>query len=363
MKETLKEALQLMLEKSGSESVFKTNAEILKRKVIKKLIYPDINEQEFEDIKKEVLRESVFDPIQNTRSEDVFGQDEKIKTEVKDFIIKILNDWREQVETKFEVKHLTMVGSMTGFQYNKTSDVDVNVITNISDKEQLTKLRKMLPNGNPLPGTSHPVNFWIGGTEDVLTPARFENIYNIVIDEWEKKSDKKDIKIPYPYIMEVSKFFMDGFDLAMSECDRDILEVETYMSYDPTKQQLSEKEKREFIAGKVAELRTDVDRLKIGKHILRSFMVEGYNDMPFKVSINYEHEDPRYSMNSMVYKMIDRLGYTDKISTQVSKALNTIKSAEKYLATEAIQEQNRPQVLIESVEVKPLRKIKIKRVV
>ena len=64
-------------------------------------------------------------------------------------------------------------------------------------------------------------------------------------------------------------------------------------------------------------------------------MVQGYEDMPFKVSINYQHEDPRYSMNSMVYKAIDRLGYHDeKLPNAIKKASDTIKKIEAYLATE-----------------------------
>jgi len=134
--------------------------------------------------------------------------------------------------------------------------------------------------------------------------------------------------------MELAKFFMDGFDLALSETERDIMEAEVYMSYDSKKQDLSEKEKRDYLSGKLNEIRADVDRLKIGKHILRSFMVEGYEEMPFKVSIQYEHEDPRYSMNSMVYKAIERLEYNEKIKEAINKASAMIRTIEDYLATE-----------------------------
>jgi hypothetical protein len=361
MKE-LKETLQVMLEKSKDPAAFKANSEILRRKIEKKIIYPDITEEQFKELKAEVLRESVFDPIQNTRSEDVFDNRDVIKKEVADFIVKTLNDWRNQLEVKFEVRNLFMVGSMTGFQYNKTSDIDINVFTDIQDEKIVNKLRGMLPNGNPLPGTNHAVNFWFGGANDEIKAKNKENIYNIMTDNWEKKSEKKDIKIPYPYIMEVSKFFMDGFDLAISECERDIIELNIHMDYDPSRQQVTEKEKREFVSKKVDELKADIDRLRVGKHILRSFMIQGYEDMPFRVSINYEHEDPRYSMNAMVYKMIDRLGYhDDKIPTQIKKAAEAIKKAEAYLSSEVVvQEQSTPKPLLE--EVKPLRSIKIKKV-
>jgi len=336
---SLKQALKNLLEKVGSDKMI-SSSEPIKRKIKKGLIYPSLNEEEFYEIQSEVLKESVFDPIQNTRSVELFDENEIMKPEAKAQIMSILNTWREQTEIKFEIVEARLIGSMSGFQYNNTADIDVTLIISMDDPSQINKLRSVLPNGNNLEGTSHPINFWIGTKEDpqATETKRFENIYNMLNDTWEKKSEKKDIKVPYAYVMEIAKFFMDGFDLALSETERDIMEVEIYMGYDPSKQQLSEKEKREFISGKLNELRADVDRLKVGKHILRSFMVEGYEDMPFKVSINYQHEDPRYSMNSMVYKAVDRLGYHDeKLPNAIKKASEAIKKIEDYLSTEVTE--------------------------
>jgi hypothetical protein len=342
-KEILKQALNSLLEKVGSEHLI-SSSEPIKRKIKKGLIYKSISEEEFYEIQNEVLKESlmesVFDPIQNTRSVELFDENEVMKPEAKNQIMSILNTWKEQTEIEFEIVEARLIGSMSGFQYNNTADIDINLFITLENEEDIWKLRKVLPNGNNLEGTSHPINFWVGTSDDpqATDTKRFENIYNLLTDTWEKKSEKKDIKVPYAYVMEIAKFFMDGFDLAISETERDIVEVEIYMSYDPSKQQLSEKEKREFISGKLNELRADVDRLKVGKHILRSFMVQGYEGMPFKVSINYKHEDPRYSMNSMVYKAVDRLGYHDeKLPNAINKASEVIKKIEAYLSTEVIE--------------------------
>jgi hypothetical protein len=241
---------------------------------------------------------------------------------------------------------------MSGFQFNNTADVDLNLIVEVDDPEtQIKILRKMLPNGNYLNSTSHPINFWVGTMDDpaATETERFENIYDLQTDKWLKKSDKNNTKVPYSYVMELGKFFMDGYDLSISETERDVMEAEVYMSYDTKKIDLSEKEKRDYLSGKLNELRADIDRLKIGKHILRSFSVEGFEGMPFKVSIQYENEDPRYSMNSMVYKAIERLGYHKKISDEINKANGMIKSIEEYLSTEMIQEGSMTQEEINKV--------------
>ena len=39
-----------------------------------------------------------------------------------------------------------------------------------------------------LEGTSHPINFWVGTPDDpqATETKRFENIYNLLTDTWEK---------------------------------------------------------------------------------------------------------------------------------------------------------------------------------
>jgi len=337
-REKLKNIFKTLLENSSTVDNFLANSERVKRKIMKGIIFSSLNESDFFEVRDEVLKESVFDPINDTRSEDIFDNNGKMKSEVKEQILFIFNSWKEKTNIDFEISAIKMIGSMTGFQYTKTSDIDINVILKLKDEEKINELRKILPNGNMLENTNHPINFWIGIDSDkqAIDSKRFENIYNIVSDEWEKKSDKKDIKVPYAYVMEISKFFMDGFDLAISETERDAGESLIYLDYDTKKQELHEKDKKEMLSKKATELKADIDRLKIGKHMLRSFMVEGYEDIPFKVSINYENEDPRYSMNSMVYKAIERLGYhKKKIPDAIILAMDTIKKIEKYLALEA----------------------------
>lgn len=291
-------------------------------------------------MKYNILKESVFDPINKTRSRDIFDENDKMRKDVRDLIIKTFEEWKEKQDVDFQIKSMKMIGSMTGFQYNSSSDIDINVMTDL-DPEIAKDLRKQLPNGNFLPGTTHPINYWLGDRTTIFKPENAENIYNILTDEWEKKTDKKDIKVPYPYVIEVSKFFMDGFDLAISEADRDIMEMNLYLEYDPEKQELTEKEKRKIISDKLNELKADLDRLRVGKHILKSFVTEGYEGLPFKITISYEHEDPRYSMNAMVYKMIDRLGYyNDKLPNAIKRVKETIDKAEKYLEKSAEKEES-----------------------
>lgn len=328
-RELLREALVSLLEKVGPENIV-ASAESLRRKVEKGLIYPSISKEVFD----QVLSESVFDPIQTTRSPELWDENEKMKPEAKEQIMKVIEGWKEQMNIPFSITKITMIGSMTGFQYNKNSDIDINIWTDLSDGKGIWVLRKNLPSGNFIEGTHHEIALWVGeaGESAAVDMKRFENVYNLLTDEWEKKTEKNDIKVPYPYVMELSKFFMNSFDLTLSQADRNISEMKVFLDYNPERQDITGKEKVKLITDKLVDLRADMDSLKMGKHILRSFMVEGYEDMPFKVSINYQHEDPRYSMNSMVYKMCDTFGYIEKVSSKSKEIAAFVKEVEQLLS-------------------------------
>ena len=325
-KKLLKKTLASLYEKNPSMDAFNAITEAMKRKIDKKLIYSSITEETFYAIKEEVISESVLDPIQNKRSEALFGDDETMRPEALEFIRKTAKDWMDQLDIKFNVVEMNGVGSTMGFQYRDNSDVDVNIFTDL-EGENLSKVRKLLPNGNMLPGTKHPLNFWIGNIAD-KKDKNFEGVYDIINNKWVKKPEKSSHEFPFPYILELSKFFMNAFDLSLSQYERDKGEINIYRELSPEKQQISQKEIDETLSRKLVDLKADLDMLRMGEHILKSFMREGY-EFPFKVNIEYKSEDPRYSVNSLVYKMVERYGYQEKLGNAISEARGIISSFEK----------------------------------
>ena len=50
-----------------------------------------------------------------------------------------------------------------------------------------------------------------------------------------KKTEKGEYEVPYSYILELSEFFMNAFDLSISQFDRAKHEYKTYLALDPEK--------------------------------------------------------------------------------------------------------------------------------
>lgn len=289
-----------------------------------------LDDEASESIYHEPLAESVLDPINKERCKDLFKNDKMIPSARK-FILDILADFKRQVNFPFEVRNIYMIGSSTGFQYSATSDIDIEVESNIP-KNKMRQIVNIIPKGTFLPNTQKPINFFVLEDGNNYNFDYAENVYDIKGNKWLKQTEKSNHNIPYQYIKDLSQFFMNGCDLTLSKFNQDKKEIQEYMGLDPKVQEISEKEKAEAIDRKINDIKNDIDAITMAHHVIFSFEQEGYNDMPFKLRIDMEkNDDPRYSVNNLVYKMIDRFGYLDKLNDAKKEAINIVKEAEKHV--------------------------------
>lgn len=277
-----------------------------------------------------LLSESVLDPINKERCPEIFEKD-KMKKEFKNFVMDIINDFQKQANFPLNIRNIYLIGSSSGYQYSLTSDIDIEVELEITPEEK-KKIISIIPKGILYPGTSKPINLFVLDKTETYDFKNAENVFDIVNEKWLKQTDVRDAKIPYQYIRELSTFFMNGCDLSISNYEKDEKELDEYLSLDPNKQEISEKEKAEAVDKKLIDIKNDIDQLKMAHHVIFAFEKEGYENMPFKVNIEMEkNDDPRYSVNNLVYKMIDRFGYFDKMKEIIKRGTSKIKEAEKFL--------------------------------
>lgn len=261
--------------------------------------------------KNQTLKESVLDPVNKNLCADVF-QNEKMKPEVRKIIVDNFMAWWKEMEFKeSQVVRIVVIGSSTGFQYSKTSDIDVNVQVNV-DSKKLEEYWDLLPNGNNLPKTQHPINYFLVNDDSAVKSA--DSSYDATNDKWIKKPVRSDYKAPYGYALSVSQFFMYGIDLKISELDRDLEELKIYKDYlNDEGADIDDLNTR--ISMKELDIRADLDALGIAHHLARSFRQESFEDgyeSPFLISI--ETKSPNESLNNVIYKILERFGYFNKIA-------------------------------------------------
>lgn len=274
-----------------------------------------------------VITESILDPVNVTRCREIFDENDVMKPEVVKFIEDSFNTWVKLLNPDlriFKVKGFKAIGSSTGFQYTDTSDLDVQVFIEMIDDHEfddIWELVKLLPNGHNVPGTQHPVNYFFIDENNPTAENKYENLYNLDTGKWEKQTPASKSEIPVLYVREISRLFTDAFDLLIGRYTRDMQYLKDALNLDSTKQDISEKERKETVDKCTTQVRADIDSMRLADKLIHGFRLQAYDDNNFfHISINYmDDDDPRKSMNEAIYKTLDKFEYREKLKKNINE--------------------------------------------
>lgn len=268
-----------------------------------------------------VLTESMLDPVNKTRCKDIFDDNDIMLPSVVKYIEDTFALWYKQLNPDkkiFDILTYKCIGSSTGYQYTDNSDLDVQAFISMKkghDFSEIKDLIGILPNGNNLPGTKHPVNYFFVDEKNPTDMNKVENLYNVRTKEWEKKQEAGKNNVPVVYVREISRLFTDAFDLLMGRYDRDYQYLQDALKYNPNTQDISKAEKDEAVDRCITQLKADIDSLRLADKLIHGFRLQAYDDNNFfHISINYmDDNDPRKSMNEAIYKTLDKFEYREKM--------------------------------------------------
>jgi len=268
---------------------------------------------------REYLQESILDPIQDKLSPDLWDDNKRMKRSAKTHMVKRLETWLKGVTNKLPEK-LYVLGSMTGFQYTPTSDIDLNFVLDVSPEERKKILEKMMAelNEKNLPGTKHPVNYYF----DTAFRPRWKTeggLYELYKDKWlsqPKIADKSTVVGSFRATTEISRFFIAGLDLMISEFHSDVAAYEAYKEYlDNATTREDKKDLEKLINIKLQEIVADIDGVYIAKHMIWALRKEAFDkDEGLEINTKIDIKDSaNNSINNLIYKYVEKLGYFDKI--------------------------------------------------
>lgn len=264
-------------------------------------------------MENKTLNENILDPVTQTRCKDLFiGPDYQVlQTKVKNQILDPIYKWLEKMGYPYEehVRSIHIIGSSVGWQYTNTSDIDVSIETDI-DPTKIKQIWKLLPNGQLL--KEHPVNYYL--TSDLKDVSESENAYDVLKDVWVKKQNKEDIekRVPFSYIMEITKFFLSGVDDRIQEYEADKVELD-YLNSVSKDDGVDEQEKQKLIAQKETELKADLDSIYIAHLMLKGFRNQAFRDGHAADLIIDIKSKGNSSINNTIYKMVEKMGYFEKL--------------------------------------------------
>ena len=261
-----------------------------------------------------MINENVLDPMNKELCSEIFIK-EVMKSKVKGAILDVVYKWLQKMgyDERKTVKSIYLIGSSSGYQYTDLSDIDVSIETDIPP-EEIKKIWTMLPNGNNLLDTKHPVNYYLTSNKDDVERAK--SAYDILNDTWLKKEDKDANKaelVPMGYAMEVAKFFFIGAENRIAEYERDKQELEWIKKLNPKEHEITQEEIDERCVLKETEIRADLDAIHVAYNILKSFRKEAFDKKETDLLLDIKFTNPNNSINNILYKLCENIGLLDKL--------------------------------------------------
>ena len=282
---------------------------------------------------RDYMKENILDSVKEKLSPDVWSE-KKLKTSLKAYILAKFRTWLKAHAGTEEIKKAFFLGSMTGFQYNEEADLDINIVVDLPDK-RIKELSKLLPNGHNFPGTKHPINYYISNK----IRKEWEKsgpIYDILKDKWivepSKKTDKMPIVRNFRAVVEIARFFLAGLDSALSEYESDKAAYLTYKEYLKTSDEEDKDEIKRLLKFKLNELVADTDGIFIARHIIHALRTEAFEHESevLKIITKIEIKDANTSINNLIYKYLERLGYQEKITKVLEEKEKWTKELNSY---------------------------------
>ena len=326
-------------------------------KYVGKYFTPQQNKRYKEKIKKKA---SILDYPKLGLDLSIWTEEGALKEDIKNVILHKLTQFFDSKGIKLTevVDDIVIIGSLTTYQYNSKSDLDVHSIMNYDkfkeqlfetglelSKKQIIELldktwRKELGKAcKKAPNTEHPIECYFELDEE-LSAKKEDGIYSILKDEWLQAPRTVDLDYDiaklYPDIVEYAEEIASEIDIELGEIKRDITNIEflqeTITQLDGGKKKLF----KEKLENKIQEIEDSIlDLVETGKTVIDK-----------RKKKEYEPE----SGTNINFKYLQRYGYLWLVK-QLGEALED-KTTEK-IEIEDMEDVDTVEEIIDTFETEP----------
>jgi nicotinamide mononucleotide adenylyltransferase len=256
-----------------------------------------------------LIREAVIDIPRRTYAKGVFDDADTENPKLKQSVLDIIQNQIKQFNEIRSVLKYSLVGSILTKTYRDDADLDVNVLFDVplEDRDVVRKeLSKSLRNinGTLVPGTKHPINYYIitdpnvKETNDKMADAVFDIKNNTFIRK------AKDFKFdPKRYAADFEKKVRE-IDVVQGELKRDIIDYNELKELNPD----DVLDLQELINTKLDEIENGIKHLiDIGNTVLKDRADAFATDMtPEEIkSFGRKNQLPK----NVIYKMLEKYHY------------------------------------------------------
>jgi predicted nucleotidyltransferase len=179
---------------------------------------------------KEILKS--FEP-QNELNPKIWNRDGKsyvMKPEVRERLLEIANEFIDYLKIEIIITDVVLTGSLANYNWSKYSDFDIHIIANFNQFPQshvdlykeFFMLKKALFNKN------HDIKLFGYETElyvESEDEAHFSSgVYSLLYDEWQHEPEKEQVKIDKNTIERKAKQWMEIIDGVLENIEDESIE-------------------------------------------------------------------------------------------------------------------------------------------
>ena len=215
------------------------------------------------------------------------------------------------------VRAAYLVGSLVGYRYTPRSDVDISLVVDSSDEGMIALVDDAINNinGQRVVGTKHPINFFL--TNDPVSLARFDGVYNLKTDTWKKIPEDSAVDLFVVY--ENFRESLAEIDAKVAEAWRSIIDIKLLkeaLKYGGTREIYSKISRRlRRLDEAVTEIVAEYDEI----HLARVDAFRRQLDLAEMGQANFP--SPNLIPENVRYKLLERYHYVD-FMTKLGKLLD-----------------------------------------
>ena len=221
----------------------------------------------------------------NPKIWEKFGNSVRMEPIVRNRLLEIANEFIDFLGIELLISDIIMIGSLANYNWSKYSDIDLHIVINYSQFPPNTKelyieffdLKKIIFNQR------HNIKIFGYDAEcfvqDENEVAFCSGIYSVLFDMWVNEPKNEDVNIDKSLLKEKTKQWMNIIDGVIKNIDEEDIE-------------------------------TSRNLLKKYKSKLKKFRICGLE------------KDGEYSIENLVFKVLRRNGYIEKLMTAYSKILD-----------------------------------------
>jgi predicted nucleotidyltransferase len=154
-----------------------------------------------------------------------------MKSEVRERLLEIANQFLDYIGIEILITDIVLTGSLANYNWSKYSDFDIHIIINYNQFPQsnqdlykeLFNLKKALFNNN------HDITLFGYETELYIeneSEAHFSTgVYSLLYETWENKPKKEDVKIDKPTVERKAKQWMEIIDGVLENIEDEEVDV------------------------------------------------------------------------------------------------------------------------------------------